>query len=158
MNSFTALLDEVKYNKDGSMEIKFIKQKVLQIKQKVLQIDRNNTIQPTVIEAILSNIKDIANYQPFPLSYMEGYINLDDKNLIKIFGTKNLNINNYYKIKDNIIITEFSEKVCIANPNIYAIKKGTILKLIKYTHYENDNNIVLQVRNVNKTLERNSLP
>ena len=63
---------------------------------------------------------------------------------------KNLNIDSKYQIKKNIIITEYNENVCLSNPDIYAVKAGTIIKIIKYTHYKTSNHIVLQLKMITK--------
>lgn len=150
INSVTSLIDEFKYNKDGSIEVKFLKQKFSEIKQKVLEIESNSTVPAESIKDILKTLHEITNYTSNSAIYIEGYIDVQNSDLFNTFGTEELNINGEYKLKKNIIITEYDEKVCLLNPEIYAIKYGTDIKIIKYSHYTMTSHIVLQVKMLTK--------
>lgn len=100
IKNLTSLIEGFKYNKDGSIEVKLVKQQALALKEK---IDNNETIPTESINELLNSINAFESLNNS--TYIKGTISLNNNEIINIFGSEELKIYHEYKISKNIIIT-----------------------------------------------------
>lgn len=152
LKEITLLIDELKYSKDGDLEIKFMHDITQKIVEKAKKLENDTTYSDKAVRDILIDIQALDYYAKLnkKSSNMIGVVltqvKIRQKNIKDIFGVASLKKDTEYTIKQPISVFEYSEYQTLLDPVKYDLSINDKVKVIGIKEFDEDVALILEIQ------------
>jgi len=158
LSEIIAYIDELKYDKDGNLVMKFkkIKNKMYKLEEQIKELKYNDKNVEKILEQIgemiidleaLDNLSKSIDKSSIIIPNSIWQVKLDKEDIDDIFGSDKIIEHKVYRVKKPFKVFEYSQYVCLANPIEFTVKSGEIVKILKIEEKDRELYVVLKILN-----------